>query len=206
VNRLRHSIRRSGRASGSRGAQGRCETSRVYAGCRRATVLLVSAVLASGCFWRYGFAGGGLPAHIKSLAILPFDNETATAELQQQLYTAMQKSVGSRLGLRDASESHADAVIRGTILRYDTDIPIGYSAQPGVTAAGVSAGAVSPTRRQLELAVSIQIIDQSTGNPIWKRDGLVATGQYSEGDETSGRKLALQKMVDLIVEGAQSQW
>jgi hypothetical protein len=94
----------------------------------------------------------------------------------------------------------------GTILRYDTDIPIGYSSQPGVGAAGVTAGAVSPTRRQLEMAVSIQIIDQATGNPLWKRDGLVATGQYSEGDETTGRKLALQKMVDLIVEGAQSQW
>lgn len=196
MNQLRHLIRRSGRVSGS--------GSRARVG--RALVMLPAAVLLAGCFWRYGFAGGGLPAHVKSLAILPFDNETATAELQQQLYTAMQKAVGTRLGLRDASESHADAVIRGTILRYDTDIPIGYSAQPGVGAAGVTAGAVSPTRRQLELAVSIQIIDQSTGNPLWKRDGLVATGQYSEGDETTGRKLALQKMVDLIVEGAQSQW
>jgi hypothetical protein len=159
-----------------------------------------------GC-WRYGFAGGGLPPHIKSLAILPFDNETATAELQQQLYTTMQKSIGGRLGLRDASEGRADAVIRGTILRYDTDIPIGYSAN-GFAGAGSRVGAqsVSPTRRSLELAVSIQIVDQSTGNTLWKRDGLVAEGDYSEGDEATGRKQALQKLVDLVIEGAQSQW
>jgi hypothetical protein len=161
-------------------------------------VLLVAASL-SAC-WRYGFAGGGLPPNIKTVAILPFDNETATAELQQQLYDAMHKTLEGRLGLRDESETRADAIVKGTILRYDTDVPIGYSG----TGTGVQS--VSPTRRKLELSVNVEIDDQITGKTLWKRDGLVADGQYAEGAEDDGRKQALQKIVELMVEGAQSQW
>lgn len=168
---------------------------------------LVGAVLLAGTLsgtllgcWRYGFAGGGLPPNVHSVAILPFDNETATAELQQQLYDAMRKTLESHLGLREESEARADAIVRGTILRYDIDVPIGYSA----TGAGVQT--VSPTRRKLELALNVEIDDQISGKTLWKRDGLVADGEYAEGAEADGRKQALQKIVELMVEGAQSQW
>src|ERR1700680_943468 len=93
-----------------------------------ACVLAISISLSTAACWRYGFAGGGLPSHVKSMAILPFENETATPELQKQLWDAMRSDVSSRLGVRDASESHADAVLKGTILRYDIDVPIGYKA------------------------------------------------------------------------------
>jgi hypothetical protein len=155
-----------------------------------------------GC-WRYHFAGGGLPQHIKTVAILPFDNETASAELQQQLYDAMHRTIEGRLGLRDASEARADAVIKGTILRYDTDVPIGYSST-GAGGGGIQT--VSPTRRKLELAINVEIVDQSTGKTLWKRDGLIADGEYAEGAEADGRKQAMQRVVELMVEGAQSQW
>ncbi len=165
-----------------------------------AAAVSVSALLA-GCWW-YGFAGGGLPSHIKTMAILPFDNETATPELQKQLWDAMRQSVPSRLGVGDASEGRANAVVKGTILRYDTDVPIGYAATSG----RVSSATVSPTQRRLELAINIEIVDQTTGKTLWKRDGLVADGTYSEGAELAGRKQALKSAVDQIIEGAQSQW
>ena len=65
------------------------------------------------------------------MAILPFDNETPVSELQQQLLDVMRNTLDSRLGLRSASENQADVVVRGTIIRYDADIPIGYSASQG---------------------------------------------------------------------------
>jgi hypothetical protein len=43
-------------------------------------------VLSSGC---YGFAGGGLPAHVKTVAVLPLDNETAAPELPLELQAAL---------------------------------------------------------------------------------------------------------------------
>ncbi len=164
-------------------------------------VVVAMSALACGCWW-YGFAGGGLPSHVKTMAILPFDNETATPDLQKQLWDAMRQSLPSRLGVGEASEGRASAIVRGTILRYDTDVPIGYAATSG----RISSAAVSPTQRKLELAINIEIVDQTTGKTLWKRDGLVADGTYSEGAETTGRKQALKSAVDQIIEGAQSQW
>src|ERR687890_679440 len=92
-----------------------------------ARLLLVSAaLLLSGCL--YHFAGGGLPPHIKSVAVLPFDNETPQPTLQRELYDLMRRDVENRLGLREAAEGKADAIVRGKILRYDPDIPAAYSA------------------------------------------------------------------------------
>ena len=79
------------------------------------------AFLLTGCL--YHFAGGGLPPHIKTVAVLPFDNETPQPTLQRELYDLMRRDVENRLGLREATEGKADAVVRGKILRYDPDIP-----------------------------------------------------------------------------------
>ena len=76
----------------------------------------------------YGFTGGGLPSHIRTVAIVPFENQTATAELPRELTDALRTRLHDRLGLRDASEAKANAVVRGSIQRYEIDIPIGYSA------------------------------------------------------------------------------
>src|SRR5688500_1787128 len=73
----------------------------------------------------YGFAGGGLPSHVRTVAVLPFENLTATPEIQQELALALRTELRNRLGLREAAETRASAIVRGTIQRYETDIPIG---------------------------------------------------------------------------------
>src|ERR1700719_5014641 len=75
----------------------------------------------------YGFTGGGLPSHIRTVAIVPFENQTATPELPRELTEALRSRLHDRLGLRDASEAKANAIVRQTMQRYDTDIPVGYS-------------------------------------------------------------------------------
>jgi lipopolysaccharide assembly LptE-like protein len=147
----------------------------------------------------YSFHGGGLPPDVKTMAILPFDNQTPNPELQQQLLDAMRKSLQGRLGVRDAPEGRADAIVRGTIVRYDIDIPIGYSATTGNQP-------VTGTRRKLELSVDVEILDQKTGKTLWQRKGLVADGEYAERAESDGRRQAIQKLVSDMIEGAQSQW
>jgi len=44
------------------------------------------------------------------------------------------------------------------------------------------------------------------GHKIWEKQGLSAEGEYAERDEPAGRREALRKIVNDIVEGAQSQW
>ena len=84
--------------------------------------LLVSALLSGGCL--YKFTGGGLPAGIRTVAVLPFDNLTPEPTLTQEINAAVRDAVEGRLGLRAAGEETADAIVRGTITRYEPDVPV----------------------------------------------------------------------------------
>ena len=131
------------------------------------------------------------------MAIQPFDNETPTPELQRELLDAMRHDLQSRLGVRDAPESRSDAVVKGVIRSYDVDVPVAYSANP---AQAVTA------RRRLRISLDVQIVDQTTNRTIWEKKALSAEGEYAERDEVGGRRDALKRIVNDIVEGAQSQW
>ena len=161
------------------------------------SVLLLLPV-ASGCRPPgYGFAGGGLPSNIRTMAIQPFDNETSTPELQKELLDAMRKELQPRLGVRDAPEERADALVRGVVRTYDPDIPAGYSS--------TQTQAVT-SRRKLQITLDVQILDPTTGKTLWEKKGLRAEGEYGERDEPGGRRDAIKRVVNDIVEGAQSQW
>jgi len=160
---------------------------------RSALVALLFAL--AGCW--YGFAGGGLPEHIRTVAVVPFENETSTSAVQTELHDLLRRDIERRLGLRDATESRADAVVRGTIVRYEEDIPIAFSTDPRQA---------TTARRRLQLVVDVEIVDQSTGRALWTRKSLSAEGDYGEREETEGRRRALEKIVNDIIEGAQSQW
>jgi hypothetical protein len=161
------------------------------------SVLLALALVAGGC--RYGFSGGGLPRSIRTVAVVPFDNQTTTPDIQRDLATTMREEMQRRLGLREDSEARAHAVIRGTILRYDTDIPAGITAEPERIS-------TSATRRRLQIAVDITIVDQATGRTLLERRGLSADGEYAESAELVGRRQAIDKLVAQIIDGIQSQW
>ena len=163
---------------------------------RRSGVYSLVLVALTACF-PYGFTGGGLPSHIRTVAIVPFENQTATPELPRELSDALRTRLHDRLGLRDASEAKANAIVRGTVQRYEVDIPIGFSAgnRQATTA-----------KRRLELVVDIEMVDQVTGKTLWQRKGLLAEGQYQERGEADGRKQAIDRIVNDIIEGAQSQW
>ena len=158
----------------------------------------LSALALAGCL--YGFAGGGLPPHIKTVAVLPFDNQTAEPTLTQEISVAVREAVQGRLGLRQASERQADAVVRGTITRYEPDLPVAYTGDEG------DGGQVTVTRRLVQISVSVEILDQDGGKPLGERSGLLLEGDYDPGQEAEGRRKALDKLVTNIVEGAQSQW
>lgn len=158
----------------------------------------LSSLALGGCL--YGFAGGGLPSHIKTVAVMPFDNQTPEPTLTQEINTAVREAVEGRLGLRQASERQADAVVRGTITRYEPDLPVAFTGD------AEGEGAVTVTRRLVQISVSVEILDQANDKPLWQRSGLLLEGDYDPGREAEGREKALDKLVTNIVEGAQSQW
>jgi hypothetical protein len=113
---------------------------------RRFGTLIASAALLSltGCL--YSFAGGGLPPHIHSVAIATFDNQTASPDLPKALFDEMHTQLMRRLGVRDAPQERADALVHGVIAQYESDVPVSFSANPqqAVTA-----------RRRLEVTIEI---------------------------------------------------
>ena len=156
---------------------------------------VVSTLVLAGCL--YKFSGGGFPSHIRTVAVLPFENQTAAAELTRELSDALRKAMQSRLGLRDAAENRANAVVRGTITKYEPDVPVAFSADPNQA---------TSARRRLQISVDIEIVDQTSGRTLWERKGLSAEGEYAERAEPEGRRQALERIVNDVIDGAQSQW
>jgi len=160
-------------------------------------LLFLVLISTTSCVWRYGLHGGGLPDHIKNVAVLPFDNQTAATDLQRELAEGLRKAFSSRLGLREAPEDRASAIVRGAIVTYDIDVPVAFSANPAQA---------TSARRRLQVRVDIEIYDQTRGVVLWSKKGLSVEGEYAENDEASGRKQAVERIINEVVEGAQSQW
>lgn len=135
------------------------------------------------------------------MAVIPFDNLTSEPALQNQVYEAVREAVTNRLGLLEASEAQADAVVRGTITRYEPDLPVAFQGSNDPAQRQVTV-----TRRLVQLTVNVEIIDQHTEKPLWQRQGLTMEGDYEPGNEAAGRARALDRLTVNIVEGAQSQW
>jgi hypothetical protein len=162
----------------------------------RYAIVATLAFLNAGCL--YGFAGGGLPSHIRTVAILPFDNQTFDPGLTQEVSEAVRTAMESRLGLRPAAEQQADAVVRGSITRYESDVALAFQQR--------EAGNVSVTRRLVRITVSVEIFDQTEQRTLWERNNLQVEGEYDPPQEQDGRDLALERLVSDLVDGAQSQW
>src|SRR5919112_688894 len=80
---------------------------------------------------------------------------------------------------------------------YDIDVPIAYSADPTQA---------TSARRMLQLTLDIEIVDQRSGKALWQRKAMVVTGEYAERAEAEGRRQAIERVVNDVIDGAQSQW
>ena len=163
---------------------------------RRFGVLSILLPLLTGCLYSLS-GGGGLPRHIRTVAVIPFENETANPEVAGELHLALRKTLGDRLGLREAPETRANAIVTGTVRKYEPDVPVGFSADPSLA---------TTARRRVQVVIDVKIVDQTTGKTLYEKAGLQAEGEYAERAEPSGRKQALERIVNDIIEGAQSQW
>jgi hypothetical protein len=163
---------------------------------RRGTWIVSLALLGlAGC--RYSFAGGGLPPHIHTMAITTFDNQTSSPDIPKELYDTLHTELDRRLGVRDAPQERADALVRGVIQSYEADVPVGFSANSKQS---------ETAQRQLEITVEVEIVDQSNGKVLYQNKALRAEASYPERAEETGRAQAITKIVQTIVEGVQSNW
>jgi hypothetical protein len=152
------------------------------------------ALLASGCL--YGFTGGGLPRDLRTMAVLPFENDTPVPDLQREVFEALRKVMQDRLNLRDAPADRADVLVTGTIKEYEVDLPVGVSADPRQA---------TSARRKLLLVVDFEITNQRTGESLAQGNDR-RESQYAEGAEVRGRRDAIEQFVNKIIDDMLSQW
>jgi len=160
--------------------------------------LLIGVVAFTGC--NYSFQAGSFPPpHVRTLAIEPLQNETDRFEVASELYEELVRRLPSALGVRAAGLDVADAVVRGTVTRYDVQAPNYRAAGPGQAA--------TVLQREVRISIRIAIIDRVQNVILWESSSESAQGLFAEGSpEEEGRKAALDLLVQRIVDGAQSNW
>ncbi len=190
--------RRAKRSSGD-AAPLECRGRSVHRLLAAPVVALVAGVAAGACNYSFS-AGAGLPSHVRTVAILPFENETGRFEVTQEIYDALLQELPRALGLSLAGEEAADAIVSGTILSYNLNAPLYRRGQEAET--------VEVLQRQVRLSVEVQILDRAEYTILWDDSRLQVEGQYLDASETEedGRAEAIELLVQEIVDGAQSNW
>lgn len=160
--------------------------------------LLLGALFLGGC--NYSFQAGSFPPpHVRTLAIEPLQNETDRFEVASELYDELVRRLPSALGVQSAGLDVADAVVRATVTRYDVQAPNYRAAGPGQAA--------TVLQREVRITVRVQIIDRIENVILWESNSESAQGLFAEGaPEEEGRRVALELLVQRIVDGAQSNW
>ena len=166
--------------------------------CSRWVLLAAAALLVPGC--NYGFEGGGFPSHIRTIYIEPFDNETPQFELQGRLFATLVDELPGQLGLRTAGEESADAVLRGSILRYD-DVAQNYRPDADRPAGNV-------VSHQVQISIAAELVDVRDNVIRWESRSLTGRGTYDPTNQTEavGQQEAIENLIEQIIDGAQSQW
>ena len=159
--------------------------------------LLAAVVAFSGCL--YHFRGGNFPEHVKTLSIDPILNDTPRLELTGELQEQLLKNLPRSLGVRPAASGDADAVVRVRITSYQVVTP---NYRPGVTG-----DRPEVLQRQVTITAQVQIVDQVNREIYWEDTTLRGEGPFLESEtEEVGRTAAIERLVQRIVDGAQSNW
>ena len=162
-------------------------------------MLIAVVVMHSGCNYTFR-AGSGLPSHVSSIAVIPFENETGRFELSDEIHRVLLDRLPNSFGVQTAGEDFADVVVRGSIRRYEDEAPI---FRPGA-----DPGRVEVLERQVTIVVQVEILDIQRNVILWDAGSLSAQGEYLEGSETEdlGREVAIRRLVQNIIDGIQSDW
>lgn len=149
----------------------------------------------------YSFqAGAGFPDYVKSVAIIPFENDTTRPELTDEIFQELLREFPRSQGLQAAGRDVADAEVRGTIQQYTLNTPSYRGGGGGQTP--------EVLQRQVVLRVEVQIVNLVDNEVLWEDAGISVQGQFLEETESEeiGRALAIELLIQRIIDGAQSNW
>jgi len=164
----------------------------------RHSLALAVICAVSGCNYTFS-GGGGLPSHVKTIFVAPIDNQTTQFALTEQVTSKMLDAATGKLGAQLGAQESADATIMTTLTRYD-DTAMNFASQEEIGA--------EVFQRRIRLSARVEIIDNTRNEIIWSGASVTGIGEYTPETEleTRGQELAIDDLVQKILDGAQSQW
>ena len=164
----------------------------------RALLTLVLAVGAPGCGYTLSSV---LPAHIKTIAIPTFGNNTVEHGLADDVTQALIDGFLADKKLRLERERDADSVLRGTVLAYRNRV---YAYDPNEVA----------TQYEILLIVQVTYRDVVKNRDLWKENEMIVRTTYHvvpvgaepAQTEADGRSDVIQKLTDLVVSRTIQGW
>lgn len=165
---------------------------------RAAALLAAATVWASGCGYTVSSV---LPAHIRTIAIPTFANNTVEHGLSDDITQALINGFLTDRRLKMERERDADAVLRGTILAYRNRV-YAYTTQEVAT------------EYEILITVKVALRDQDKNRELWREDemavrttySVVAVGSEPAKTEADGRAEAIQKLSAQIVSRTVQGW
>jgi len=147
----------------------------------------------------YGFAGGGLPPNINDVYVTPVENRTTQFALTEPFTQGLMDAVRGRLGVQLASRESADAEIRAELVRY-SDQASNFAGREDVGA--------EVFQRRVSITARVEIVDLASDEVVWSGTSVNGVGEYAPDTESEeiGQDLALENLIQKIIDGAQSQW
>jgi hypothetical protein len=142
-----------------------------------------------------------LPAHIKTIAIPTFGNETVQNGLADEVTQALTEGFLNDRHLRIERERDADSVLRGTIVGYRNRV-YAYNAQE------------IATEYEIIMVVKISYRDLIKNRDLWSDDGLMIRTTYNVEQvgsvppqtEADGRVELIQKFTQQVVSRTIQGW
>jgi hypothetical protein len=149
-----------------------------------------------GC---YSFSGSSLPAHIETVAIPTFANDTLEPALGRALTDAVVEVFLNDGRLRIGSVSSAHAVVEGKATAYDNRV-FGL----GDTDAA--------EEYRVTLRASIRIKDRVKGKDLWADESMVifqnyrldGTGEFSS--ESAARDEVIRRIAEDVLDKTLEEW
>jgi outer membrane lipopolysaccharide assembly protein LptE/RlpB len=125
------------------------------------------AVIAAGCGYHVSGHADMMPKNIRTIAIPAFGNNTARPRLSQVLPEALTREFLSRTRYQVVADpNEADAVLTGSVIRYDA-YPVLFDQTTGRASAA-----------QINVRVSVMLRDRATGAILYSRDGVEFHERY----------------------------
>jgi len=150
-----------------------------------AWTLVPALVIGWGC---YSFSGGSVPAHLKTIAIPLFDDQSGFGEpgLREQFTTELTNLFIKDNSLEVTNRTNADAILEGTLLPI-TDAPAVVQQGEQVS------------RRRITMSVRCTFQDMKLRKKVWEKT-FTNWGEYDSGGGLSRRSEGLAEAVKKLTE------